>query len=169
MHALTDVLKLGDSTGPYSTPVSVSLSLFSFLFCADCAQVHIQKYRFLITKGEDAINLLKEFYAKGNPNAPDDKRQRPLLARETPIATTTATTTTTTSTSTLETNDESHDDSTTAENHQTKLSSTNSDTVGLEPCSDRPLKREGVAEVAADASSGHSGMTPPAGKKCRVE
>mmetsp|Transcript_20217 Transcript_20217/g.64117 ORF Transcript_20217/g.64117 Transcript_20217/m.64117 type:complete len:201 (+) Transcript_20217:90-692(+) len=28
--------------------------------------------------GEEAVDLLREFYAEGNPNAPDEKRHRPL-------------------------------------------------------------------------------------------
>jgi tRNA-specific adenosine deaminase 2 len=34
---------------------------------------------------EEAIEILKEFYKRGNPNAPNDKRHRELLEREEPL------------------------------------------------------------------------------------
>jgi len=30
---------------------------------------------------DEAIGVLKSFYARGNPNAPEDKRHRPLVQR----------------------------------------------------------------------------------------
>lgn len=36
--------------------------------------------------GDEAVALLRNFYATGNPNAPEEKRHRPLLASESPVA-----------------------------------------------------------------------------------